>query len=208
MRALPKKHVYNLYLFKDTKDLLEFRNNRTYSIITGLVMCTFFWGIHLGIIDRLPEGTPLKDPLSYAFLMMGGMSLLALFHFVSAYHNMLLRRINRSISYEYHSPGGRMGWKKRFDDFESVQMYKALPQSLPGQKKRQAPIWFFDLVGRDEKRVAIRPRGIKALKAEQEEEAEAFVRKVADFMGIRGEKIESDNRNAEPNKTTHGLLKT
>lgn len=190
MRALPKNHTYNLFLFREIRDLLEFRNNRAYSIALGLVLCLFFWGIYLSVIFPLDDELPLKSALSYAFLMMGGISLLALFLFVSAYQCLTLRRVNRSVEYEYHSPGGRKGWKKRFGDFLAVQMYLVVVTTPGGRLTKKPPIWCFDLVGlNNELRIPIHPPGHRPFKENQEEEATAFAEKIARFMEIKVEKL-------------------
>lgn len=189
MRALPNNHVYNLFLFREIRDLLEFRNNRAYSIALGLVFCLFFWGIYLSVIFPLDDSLPLKPALSAAFLMMGGISLLALFLFVSAYQCLTLRRVNRSVEYEYHAPGGRKGWKKRFGDFLAVQMYLVVVTTPGGRITRKPPIWCFDLVGVNDLRIRIHPPGNRPFKDYEEEEAVAFAEKIARFMEIRVEKL-------------------
>lgn len=189
MRALPKNHVYNLFLFREIKDLLEFRNNRAYSIALGLILCLFSWGIYLSVIFPLDDSLPLKSALSYAFLMMGGVSLLALFLFVSAYQCLTLRRVNRSVEYECHSPGGSKGWKKRFGDFLAIQMYMVIVTTPGGRVSRKPAIWCFDLVGVNDLRIRIHPPGNRPFKDYQEDEALAFAEKIARFMEIRVEKL-------------------
>lgn len=197
MRALPKNHAYNLFLIKETKDILEFQNNRTRSIITGLGLCAAVWGVYLAAILPLPDDFLMKTPLTYAFLMMGSICLLALLLFMGAYQSLILRKINRSIAYDFYTPGGRMTWKKRFDDFECLQMYTAVPDR-PGKNSRKPPVWFFDLVTKDEKRIPVNPPGHRAIQAYNEEDALSFSKKISDFMGIRIEKIDLAKLAASP----------
>lgn len=188
MRALPKNHIYNLYLRKETQYLMEFRNHRTYSIALGTTLVMFFWLIYLVIILPMPETVPLKTPLSFGIMFMGGFALLGLFYFVSAYENLVLRKVNRSVEYECHSPGGRMGWKKRFGDFRAVRVYPAAIMTPGGKLARKPPVWRFELVGADERRVPINPPGRLPLNIYQEEEAYIFAQKIARFMEIEVEK--------------------
>lgn len=190
MRALPKHHAYNLFLEKESQYLMVFKNKRTYSIMLGLALCGFFWGIYLLFIFPTPEAFIYKTALTNAFLLMGSISLLALFYFISAYESLTLRKVNRTIIYEYYSVSDKRGWKKHFNDFQYIQMYKDPEFNANGMRINKHSIWHFDLVGADDDlRVTIHPGTLKPFKAWQEEEAIAFAEKIAQFMEIKAQKL-------------------
>ena len=189
MRALPKNHIYNLFFEKESQYLMVFRNNRTYSIMLGLTLCGLIWGFYLLIIFPLPDTVIYKSALSSGFLLMGGVALLALFSFLGAHETLTLRQINRSMIYECHSVGGSKGWKKRFEDFQILLIYKDLEFDMLGRRLNKKSIWHFELIGKDEiTRIPLHPSSLKPFYAWQEDEALAFAQKIAHFMGIPLEK--------------------
>lgn len=190
MRALPKNHTYNLFFEKESQYLMVFRNNRTYSIILGLTLCGAIWGFYLILILPLPDSIIYKSALSSAFMLMGGVALLALFYFLSANETLTLRKINRSMVYECHAVGGSRGWKKRFEDIQCLLVYKDPEFDMLGRRLSKKSIWHFELIGVDDLRIPLNPSTLKPLYAWQEDEALAFAEKIARFMEIRLEKAE------------------
>ncbi len=191
MRALPKNHIYNLFFEKESQYLMTFRNNRTYSIMLGLTLCGAIWGFYLILIMPLPDTVIYKGALSNAFLLMGGVALLALFYFLSAQENLTLRKINRTIVYECHAVGGSKGWKKRFENFQYLLVYKDPEFDTVGRPLNKKSIWHFELIGSaEELRIPLHSSTLKPFYAWQEDEALAFAEKIAHFMGIGIERIQ------------------
>ena len=201
MQALPKKHKYNLYLKKETPYIMVFENKRRYSIIVGTLISLIFWATYITVIVPIPDTFAFKEALTMFFLFGGGMSLLALLYFAKAYESLTLRKINRSIHYEYHSFQGLSGWKKRFEDFHYVQIYQDRQYDDNGNKLKIKPAWHFDLIGIGDVRININPDSPAPIPAKNYEEAVAFAEKIAIFMGIQVEVLA--NEDMQPNESNN-----
>ncbi len=172
---------------------MVFENRRAYSLIIGTLFSAAFWGIYFLIIMPLPDTFPFKEALTMFFLFSGSMSLLTLLYFAKAYESLTLRKINRSVHYEYHTFQGLSGWKKRFDDFHFIQIYRDRQYDDNANKLKVKPVWYFDLIGIGDVRINIRPDTSTPIPAKNYEEAVAFAEKIAIFMGIKVEVLANED---------------
>jgi hypothetical protein len=87
--------------------------------------------------------------------------------------------------------GGSRGWKKKFEDFQVLLIYKDPEFDGLGRRQKRKSIWHFELIGKDETtRIPLHPSSLKPFYAWQEDEALAFAQKIAHFMGIPLEKAQ------------------
>lgn len=185
MRPLPKNHFYNLYLEKETADLMVFKNCKGYTTTLFSVVSAFFWAAYVLGVMPLPEADPYKITLTYFCVGMASLSLIMALQAINISETLTLRKINSTMIYEYQTMGGQMGWKKFFKDFSYIHMFLEYPEPTEGQsRKTREAVWHFELIGAGNLRVSINPKGIILLSANQEEKALAFAEKISRFMNI------------------------
>ena len=162
---------------------MVFKNNRKFNIALAAGITILFWSVYFIWVQQMPEGAPDKTILTYFTVGLGSVSAIMLVHFLTSYETLTIRKPLNSITYDYQSLTGALGWKRHIDDFDELLVYTTTKTDSGGQYSGDSH-WVFELVKQDEGLKVPVFQNIVHIPAKNREKALMFAQKISDFTGI------------------------